>query len=127
MNRLERAWEFHTGDLPDGDTAGRNHSFQATPVLVHDALVFCTPRSRVVAVDAETGELRWSHDPGVDVPRAPYNLNCRGVAVWFDRSAPLRARCRRRVFVATADARLVALDAASGEPIWQLDGRHPSW
>jgi quinoprotein glucose dehydrogenase len=124
VHRLERVWEFHTGDLPDADTGRRNHSFQTTPVLVDDTLVFCTPRSRVIAIDAETGELRWSHDPRVDVPHAPYNLNCRGVAVWLDRAAPRHARCRRRVFAAAADARLLALDAASGQrcPGFGVDG-----
>ncbi len=53
---LERAWEFHTGDLYDrGNLGRRNHAFQATPILLGDALYFCTPRSWVIALDAETG------------------------------------------------------------------------
>jgi quinoprotein glucose dehydrogenase len=112
--RLELAWEYHTGDLPDDLLGRRNHAFQATPILVDDALAFCTPRSRVVALDAETGAERWVFDPGVDL--SVFNLNCRGVASWRDPEAAPGAACATRIFAATADARLFALDARSGRP-----------
>lgn len=112
---LETAWEYHTGDLPDETTAERNHSFQATPILHGDTLYFCTPRSRIVALDAESGRERWVHDPQVDLALDHYNLNCRGVALWEDALAPPQAHCRRRIFVATADTRLVAVDASDGK------------
>jgi quinoprotein glucose dehydrogenase len=116
VHGLTRAWEYRTGDRSDEATLGRNHSFEATPILVEENLVFCTPRSRVVALDAETGEPRWSFDPEVDLSLGHYNLNCRGVAQWLDRAAAPGPVCRRRIFVATADARLVALDAETGRP-----------
>ncbi len=109
---LEVAWTYRTGDLRDG-APDRNHAFQATPVLHGDALYFCTPRSRIVAVDAETGAERWTHDPEVDLALGHYNLNCRGVALFVD-PAPAHGPCAVRVLAATADARLVALDAATG-------------
>jgi len=115
VGSLVRAWEYHTGDLRDAAVAGRNHAFQATPVLLGDALFFCTPRSRVVSLDAETGVERWVYDPKVDVSLGHYNLNCRGVALWVDPEASTGDSCARRVFVATADTRLVALDADTGE------------
>ena len=113
---LEPAWEFHTGDLHGGEAEGRNHAFQATPILVEDALVFCTPRSWVIALDAETGEERWRFDPRVDLTLGHYNLNCRGVAVWRDPEAASDAPWAVRIYVATADARLVCLDARDGRP-----------
>jgi quinoprotein glucose dehydrogenase len=115
-SRLERVWEYRTGDRYDPAMGRRNHAFQATPILFGDALYFCTPRSRVVALDAETGVRRWQFDPHVDLAMGHYNLSCRGVASFTDREAPAEAVCRRRIFVATADARLIALDAQSGQP-----------
>jgi len=113
---LEIAWEYHTGDLRDDTMRNRNHAFQATPILLDDALYFCTPRSRVVSLDAETGRERWVHDPEVDLSLGHYNFNCRGVAAWSDDRAETADACARRIFVATADARLIAVDAATGEP-----------
>jgi quinoprotein glucose dehydrogenase len=114
VHALELAWSYSTGDLRDDAVAGRNHAFQATPILRGDALYFCTPRSRVVSLDAETGAERWVFDPGVDLTLGHYNLNCRGVSAWRD---PIpRAACAERIFVAAADARLFALDAATGSP-----------
>ncbi len=114
VQHLERAWVHHTGDTLDESTRGRNHSFEATPILVGDALYLCTPRSRVVSLDAETGAERWVFDPKVDLSVRYYNLNCRGVAAWLDPDAAVGADCRRRIYVAAADARLLALDARTG-------------
>ncbi len=114
VGRLELAWEYHTGDLPEGLPGRRNHAFQATPILLDATLYFCTPRSRVVALDAETGTERWVFDPGVDL--SVFNLNCRGVASWRDAGASPGAPCATRILAATADARLFALDADSGRP-----------
>jgi quinoprotein glucose dehydrogenase len=114
VGRLELAWEYHTGDLPEGLPGRRNHAFQATPILMDGTLFFCTPRSLVVALDAETGAERWVFDPRVDL--RVFNLNCRGVASWRDPGLAPAAPCAARIFAATADARLFALDAASGRP-----------
>ena len=116
VHALAWAWEYRTGDQGDADVRGRNHSFEATPILVEKNLVFCTPRSRVVALDAETGVPRWTFDPEVDLTLGHYNLNCRGVAQWLDPAASPGPVCRRRIFAATADARLIALDAGTGRP-----------
>jgi quinoprotein glucose dehydrogenase len=116
VGQLERAWEFRTGDRYDPAFGRRNHAFQATPILFGNDLYFCTPRSRVIALDAETGALRWRFDPEVDLAMGHYNLNCRGVASFVDERAEPGGTCRRRIFVATADARLIALDAERGVP-----------
>jgi len=116
VERLEVAWEYHTGDLRDAAMRNRNHAFQATPILLDDTLYFCTPRSRVVALDAATGRERWTHDPAVDLALGHYNFNCRGVAAWSDPLAAADSPCAHRIFVAAADARLIALDAATGRP-----------
>lgn len=112
---LEVAWTFHTGDVLDGTTTKGKSAFQATPVLLGDTLYFCSPKSRVFAIDAETGAQRWVYDPGLET-KDLWQFACRGVAVWEDPSAREGQRCARRVFAGTLDARLVALDADEGRP-----------
>jgi len=84
---------------------------EATPLVVDGVMYFTTAWSKVFAVKAATGEKLWSYDPKVP-PEWAINACCdvvnRGVAVW-----------QGKVFVGTLDGRLVALDAASGKPVWE--------
>jgi len=84
---------------------------EATPIVVDGVLYFTTAWSKVFTVKAASGEKLWSYDPKVP-PEWAVNACCdvvnRGVAVW-----------RGKVFVGTLDGRLVALDAASGKPVWE--------
>src|SRR5262245_25263748 len=109
---LELAWSFRTGDFDP--TGAVRTSFQATPVLHDDTLFLCTPFDRVFALDAETGAQRWVFDPRVDRVGLRH-YTCRGVALHEDASLPAGTPCRLRVFLGTVDARLLALDGASGE------------
>jgi quinoprotein glucose dehydrogenase len=115
---LERAWTYHTGDLPDSRGAHRSElASEVTPILVDGSLLLCTPYNRVIALDPETGTERWAFDPELDLSGKYANqLVCRGVSSWLDAEAPPGARCRRRIFTATNDARLFALYAADGRP-----------
>jgi len=90
---------------------------EATPIVVDGRMYVSTAWSMVKALDAATGELLWSYDPGV--PRAKSLDACcdavnRGVAVWGG-----------RVYVGTLDGRLVALDAASGQVVWSVQTTDP--
>jgi quinoprotein glucose dehydrogenase len=120
---LEVAWTFHTGDVIDGRATPGASAFQATPVLHGDTLYLCSPKSRVFALDAETGAPRWVFDPGLEL-RGLWQFVCRGVAVWEDAHAREGQRCARRVFFGTADARLFAVDADNGRacPTFGRDG-----
>ena len=51
------------------------------------SLVFCTPFSRVIALDPATGKERWSYAPKLDLPEIPSRLKCLGVAYWQDPEA----------------------------------------
>lgn len=90
--------------------------FQTTPSMRWSTLYVSTPLSRVLALDPGTGRVRWTFDPQVR-STASYaeGLVSRGVATWEGPAARSGHACARRVFVATMDARLVALDAGSGE------------
>ncbi len=111
--RLEIAWVYRTGDYAIGEGVTR---FEATPLLVDGTLYVSTPFGRVIALDPETGTERWSYDPRVDLTARFGDFANRGVATWLDPAAAPAAPCRRRIFVAPIDARLIALDAGTGRP-----------
>jgi quinoprotein glucose dehydrogenase len=117
VTRLEIAWEYHTGDVSDGSDGRRKSAFETTPIVAHGTMYFTTPFNRVIAIDPETGKEKWAFDPKIDL-RAPYSegLINRGVTLWSDANKTAGDTCGRRIFLATIDARLFALDAADGRP-----------
>jgi quinoprotein glucose dehydrogenase len=115
VHRLEVAWRFRTGHWPEKKSGELPSSFELTPIVADGTMYLCTPFNEVIALDAETGREKWRYDPGVD-PSGAYIVTCRGVSTWFDRSRAFDSACKRRIFVATLDARLLALDAADGQP-----------
>jgi len=112
---LKAAWEYHTGDVSDGSDNRRKSEFETTPIVADGAMYLSTPFNRVVALDPETGREKWSFDPKIDL-HAGYSegLVNRGVTLWIDAARGEADACHRRIFLATIDARLFALDAASG-------------
>src|SRR5438093_674582 len=75
-----------------------------------------TPTGIVTALDPATGTERWRYDAGVNPHRGYGDFASRGVSFWRDSRAAAGASCARRIIAATIDARLVALDAATGKP-----------
>ncbi len=118
VSELEVAWIFRHSDLSDGRTPGVNSTsaFQVTPILAEGRLVFCTPFNRVIALDPLTGGELWSFDPKIDLSgRYGNQLVCRGVAQWRDGGADSSSDiCGSRIFTATNDGHLIALDTATG-------------
>jgi len=113
--RLEVAWRYSTGEASQGPEPKRPTSLEATPIVVDGTLFFSTPLGRVIALDPETGKERWVFDAKVSRSHTFGDWTSRGVSTWVDRQAPSGTACRRRIIVATVDARLIALDAATGE------------
>jgi quinoprotein glucose dehydrogenase len=116
LSNLEVAWTYRTGDVSNGKGNFRETSaFELTPLVVDGVLFACTPFNRVIALDPETGEERWGFDPSIDLTANHANqFVCRGVATWLDPDRGAEGPCKRRIFTATNDARLFALDAATG-------------
>ena len=144
VGQLKVAWKIQTGDLPGPDDPTETTS-ENTPLKIGDTVYLCTPHSRVIAVDAATGQKRWEFDPKLQSPvgfKHWEHMTCRGVSYHDDAkyaaAAPAPAAtaampatsatvapmptataattCPRRLFLPTADARLIALDAATGKP-----------
>ncbi len=117
VKALTVAWTYRTGDVSDGRTTARKTSFQATPIVVDGTLYVSTPFNRVIALDPETGAEKWTYDPRIDRWVSYGNdLISRGVSTWADPARQRDDPCRRRIFLGTNDARLIALDARTGTP-----------
>ncbi|HSE43992.1 MAG TPA: pyrroloquinoline quinone-dependent dehydrogenase [Gemmatimonadales bacterium] len=146
IGRLEVAWTYRTGDASHDDHSegpkggcGRCHTgeskFEATPIIAEDRLYLSTPLNRVIALDPASGKELWRYDPKLklDLERNEGFVS-RGVAYWIDdcrltiaecagsssssdrQSAINNQSCHSRIFFGTVDARLLALDAATGRP-----------
>ncbi len=116
VKELRAAWTYRTGDVADGSRTAETSQFEATPIMVEGTLYLSTPFDRVIALDAEKGTERWTFDPKLDLS-VPYGdgLTSRGVSTWLDRTRAAGEPCRRRIFVATNDGRLIALDSVTGK------------
>ncbi|HEY7893688.1 MAG TPA: PQQ-dependent dehydrogenase, methanol/ethanol family [Gemmatimonadaceae bacterium] len=102
VSTLRPAWVHHSG-IP--------HASETNPIVVDSVMYFTTALNNVFAVDARTGKTLWQY-------AYPYeghtvvdccSTNNKGVAVYGG-----------RVFMATVDARLIALDAGTGRPLWTV-------
>ncbi|MBP2295058.1 glucose/quinate/shikimate family membrane-bound PQQ-dependent dehydrogenase [Azospirillum rugosum] len=121
VGRLEAVWTYHTGDVRRPDDP-KETTYEVTPLKIRDTLYLCTPHNQVIALNAETGEERWRFDPKVPDETNRQHLTCRGLsyheapAAAGQEAGPSGAACPHRLFMPTADARLIALDADTGHP-----------
>src|SRR5690554_5288909 len=89
-----------------------NRGQEATPIVVDGVMYISTAWSKVMAVNAASGDVLWTFDPepnGAQGAAACCDVVNRGVATW-----------QGKVFVGTIDGRLIALDAASGRKLWDV-------
>ncbi|WP_374343997.1 pyrroloquinoline quinone-dependent dehydrogenase [Phenylobacterium sp.] len=117
VGRLKPAWSFSTGVLKTHAGDIERAAFEATPILAGGRLYACSPFNTVFALDPGTGRPLWTFDPKIAAGvHYPNSYACRGVAWWRDPTAPAGAPCAERIFTATNDRRLFALDARTGKP-----------
>ncbi|MQA89076.1 MAG: PQQ-binding-like beta-propeller repeat protein [Gemmatimonas sp.] len=114
--RLEPAWTYRTGESEAGFATTKPTSFEATPLVSEGVMYVGTPLGRVIALDAATGRELWIFDPEIQRDVTYGDFASRGVSLWMDDRSGDGETCRRRIFVATAQAQLIAIDAADGEP-----------
>jgi len=107
--QLKQAWVFRTGDIP------KNYGVEMTPLKIGDTLYGCTSRHKIFALDAATGKQKWMFDPKTSAEFAPSNSACRGVAYYKQPNAQPGEACAERIIAGTLDAKLIAVDAATGQ------------
>jgi PQQ-dependent dehydrogenase (methanol/ethanol family) len=85
---------------------------ESTPLVVDGVIYVTTAWSKIYAFDAASGKTLWKYDPQVPGEWA-VNACCdvvnRGVAAW-----------NGKVYIGTLDGRLIAVDAATGKPVWEV-------
>ena len=116
VTELAPAWTFHTGELDVNTGGNRPPALEVTPLVVNGVMYVSTPLGRVYALDATNGDVKWRFDAEVDPTRGYGDFASRGVTYWRARpgSGARDTVCAQRIFVGSIDARLTALDAATG-------------
>lgn len=107
VDRLTRAWEFRTG-VPG--------EFKGTPIQVGDGLYLCTGQNIILALDPDSGAERWRFDPDLRSARIGFWDTCRGVTHYQAPADLPFTDCPERIFTATTDARLIAVNKDTGRP-----------
>lgn len=110
VGALQPAWTFSAGKEPNGEAA----PFEATPLKVGDSLYVCTGYNDIIALDAETGVQKWRYEAHANTDGI-FGQTCRGVSYFKQPNAPSGAPCAERIYTATIDSRLIAVDAATGK------------
>ena len=108
VSRLGYAWQYRLG---------MRRGLEATPIVVDGVMYASGPWGHVYALNAVTGKPLWTFDPHVPGGYGKYaccDVVNRGVAVW-----------KGRVYVATLDGHLDALDAHTGRLLWSVDTLPP--
>jgi quinoprotein glucose dehydrogenase len=114
VGALRVAWTFRTGELGQGVKDWSRSAFEVTPILYDGTLYLTTSSTDVVAVNAVDGTVRWRHDSQSRKDLHYSDGVSRGVSLWVDEASPPGAACHARIYAPTLDARLLALDAATG-------------
>jgi PQQ-dependent dehydrogenase (methanol/ethanol family) len=107
VGKLHPAWIFQTEVKESQET---------TPIVVNGVMYVTTSFDHVYALNAKTGEEYWHYKHAMG-PVTTYccGPNNRGVAVYDD-----------KVYLATLDSKLVALDAKTGSIVWQTQIADPT-
>ncbi|MEE8147805.1 MAG: pyrroloquinoline quinone-dependent dehydrogenase [Longimicrobiales bacterium] len=114
VGRLEIAWRYDTGERGENARDRNKLTFELTPIVFEGLLYVATAYGKVVALDPASGSEEWVFDAGVNRARSYSEVATRGVAAWRDGEARSPDACSSRIFLATIDARLVAIDARTG-------------
>jgi quinoprotein glucose dehydrogenase len=97
-------------------------AFECTPLVVDGVLYLSTPSSRVIALDAETGQEIWKFDPQENAGEKRGYLQHRGVAYW--KVTPVHPGRLKNVSSMQLGMASNRLDARTGKPVAISARRH---
>jgi PQQ-dependent dehydrogenase (methanol/ethanol family) len=109
--RLEKLWQHKLRLLPKG-SGGR---MESTPVVLDHLLIYTDADNSVIALDTRTGREYWRYHPKLGAMALCCGVVNRGVAIYGD-----------RVYLATTDARVIALDRRDGSVEWEVKAADPA-
>jgi quinoprotein glucose dehydrogenase len=110
VGALAPAWKFSLGKEPNGEAA----PFEATPLKIGDRLYVCSGYNDIIAIDAETGKQVWRFAAHAKT-EGIFGQTCRGIAYYKAPVATAGSVCAERLYTATIDSRLIAVDLATGK------------
>lgn len=128
VRHLEQAWQYQTDDVKRKGDIGE-FTYEATPLKIGNTLYLCTPHNWLVALDADSGEQRWVYNAKVGEDNQRQHQTCRGVSYLAPQAGEpamisqpgsgaaetlASIDCDAQLFLPTSDARLIALDPATG-------------
>lgn len=118
VGNLRIAWRMRTGDLPAAVAPnGRTGAgWSTTPLFVNDTVYVGSAFSRILALEPDTGKVKWTYESKAARAVNPRELTSRGIAYWQADTIAAGQPCQRRIYVGTADAKLHAVDADTGKP-----------
>lgn len=106
VKELKEAWRYRTGVEND---------FKMTPLQVNDLLYICGAGNVLMAIDSDSGTETWRYDPQTVAPaKHQYARTCRGIS-YYKAPRNYAGQCPERIVTATIDARLIAVDAITGQ------------
>jgi quinoprotein glucose dehydrogenase len=114
VQHLQRAWVYHTGDLPAPGQANK-WAAESTPIKVGNGLYICSATNNVSRLDPATGKELWKFKSGVKYASIPYTAACRGLTYYESKVIPRGQKCHTRIILGTLDMRLFAIDSETGE------------
>jgi len=100
-NRLQLVWSSATGQI---------EGHQAPPIVNNGVMFVATPGNQVLAIEAKSGKPLWRYKRPLSEDVIHLHPTSRGVALYGD-----------KVYFASADCVLVALDAKTGKEVWTAD------
>lgn len=109
VKALKLAWTYRTGDAYQ-PPRGSGTWFESTPLYVDGTLYLTTSLGSVIALDPISGKERWRYNFDIHKNAGFGDFANRGASTWRSPTG------QRRIFIATMDAHLVALDAINGKP-----------
>ncbi|WP_018995577.1 outer membrane protein assembly factor BamB family protein [Hirschia maritima] len=106
VSKLKEVWRFRTGVSDD---------FKMTPLQVNGLLYLCGANNVLIAVDDTTGKEVWRYDTKSEpTAQHQYAKTCRGIS-YFEAPESYQGECKKRIVTGTVDARMMTVDAMTGE------------
>jgi quinoprotein glucose dehydrogenase len=112
VKNLKKAWDIHTGDVGSGE---HETTWGATPLFVNDTVYIGTPMYKIMALEPDTGKVKWTYSAKDTSKPENQGFKNRGVAYWAAANPVAGQPCQKMVYIGTVDGELHGVDADTGK------------